>query len=69
MVYKKKYEEILEKNVLLQELYIDQVKEKDHRLPPLLDSSNSMFQLIYPIYDKNNKVVDYYYKNVNSNFS
>ena len=64
----KKYEKILVKNVLLQELYIDQVKEKGHRLPPLLASSNSMFQLIDPICDKNNKVVDYYYKNVNSNF-
>ena len=68
MDYKKKYEEILEKNTLLQEQYIHQVKEIDHRLPPLLASSNSMFQLIDPICDKNNKVVDYYYKNVNSNF-
>ena len=68
MDYKKKYEEILEKNTLLQEQYIHQVKEIDHRLPPLLASSNSMFQLIDPIYDKNNKVVDYYYKNVKSNY-
>jgi len=68
MDYKEKYEELLEKNALLQEQYIHQVKEKDHKLPPLLDSSNSMFQLIDPIYNKNNKVIDYYYKNVNNNY-
>ena len=68
MDYKKKYEELLEKNAVLQEQYIEKVKEKDHKLPALFNSIDSTFQLISPIYDENDIVVDYYYKNVNNKF-
>ena len=68
MDYKKKYEELLEKNAVLQEQYIEKVKEKDHKLQALFNSIDSTFQLISPIYDENDIVVDYYYKNVNNKF-
>ncbi|MDC1261470.1 HAMP domain-containing histidine kinase [Polaribacter sp.] len=68
MDYKKKYEELIEKNAVLQEQYIEKVKEKDHKLPALFNSIDSTFQLISPIYDENDIVVDYYYKNVNNKF-
>jgi len=68
MDYKKKYEEQLEKNTILQEKYNEKFKEKDHKLPALFNTTNSSFQFITPVYDKNDSVVDYYYKNVNNIF-
>tara|TARA_B110000908_G_scaffold140744_1_gene168031 strand:+ start:542 stop:733 length:192 start_codon:yes stop_codon:yes gene_type:complete len=62
MDYKKKYEEVLEKNALLQKKYLEDFKVKDHKLPSLFSLTDSTFQLITPIYDENHKVVDYYYK-------
>ncbi len=62
MDYKKKYEAALEKK------YKVQVEKKNSKLPSLFNTTNSSFQFITPIYDKNDSVVDYYYKNVNTIF-
>jgi len=45
-----------------------QVEKKNSKLPSLFNTTNSSFQFITPIYDKNDSVVDYYYKNVNTIF-
>ncbi len=68
MDYKKKYEEILEKNALLQKIHLEGLKVETHKLPSLFSLTDSTFQLITPIYDENHKVVDYYYKNINNLF-
>ncbi len=68
MDYKKKYEAALEKNALLEKKYKVQVEKKNSKLPSLFNTTNSSFQFITPIYDKNDSVVDYYYKNVNTIF-
>ena len=44
------------------------LKKRIKKLPSLFNTTNSSFQFITPIYDKNDSVVDYYYKNVNTIF-
>tara|TARA_B110000090_G_scaffold167619_1_gene186265 strand:- start:661 stop:1824 length:1164 start_codon:yes stop_codon:yes gene_type:complete len=68
MDYKKKYEEVLEKNAILQKRYIENFNAKDENFSSLFNSTDSAFQVIAPIYNEDDKVVDYYYKNVNDNY-